>query len=130
MCVCTVHTMTVRYQPLSLYCSPLMALTVKVWESSSLGEMTAPARGSVPRGFCGRDCSLTKYSSTPASLFNTKNLQGRNERGRADVLLLHLLLMEIANILRPTYIHEQTSTSGPATHLYCHPVTRLVYFIK
>lgn len=62
--------------PLSLYCSPLMALTVKVCESSSLGEMTAPARGSIPRGFWGRDCSLTKYSRKPASLFKTKNLQG------------------------------------------------------
>lgn len=61
--------------PLSLYCSPLMALTVKVWQSSSLGEMTAPARGSIPRGFWGRDCSLTKYSSRPTSLFRTKNLQ-------------------------------------------------------
>lgn len=52
-----------------------MALTVKVCESSSLGEMTAPANGSVPRGFWGRDCSLTKYSSRPASLFKTKNLK-------------------------------------------------------
>ncbi|KAF3857505.1 hypothetical protein F7725_009364 [Dissostichus mawsoni] len=33
---------------MSLYCSPLMALTVKVCESSSLGEMTAPARGAYP----------------------------------------------------------------------------------
>jgi hypothetical protein len=51
-----------------------MALTVKVWESSSLGDMTAPAKGSVPRGFWGLDCSLTKYSNNPASLLRTKNL--------------------------------------------------------
>lgn len=61
--------------PLSLYCSPLMALTVKVCESSSLGEMTAPAKGNVPLGFWCRNCSFTKYSSSPASLFSTKNLE-------------------------------------------------------
>lgn len=61
--------------PLSLYCSPLAALTVKVWESSSLGEITAPASCKVPLGFRCLDCSFTKYSSRPASLFKTKNLQ-------------------------------------------------------
>lgn len=67
--------------PLSLYCSPLMAFTVNVCESSSLGEITAPPRGNVPRGFWVRDCSLTKYSRSPNSLFRTKNLDSENVGG-------------------------------------------------
>lgn len=144
--------------PLSLYCSPLMALTVKVCESSSLGEMTAPANGSIPRGFWGRDCSLTKYSSRPCSLFKTKNLEvtttedvSRAARQRTPP---HRPSRHYLNGIKVDYNNELVLTGADGgvasshfftpqwdtvenrvdthwrTYLYCQPVTRLVYFIK
>lgn len=144
--------MAARSSPLSLYCSPLMALTVKVCESSSLGEMTAPAKGSMPRGFCGRDCSLTKYSSRPASLFKTKNLKSNNTGlvccpwydflsqshltflfGKLETHInTHTKVLCPYKTVRSLMLIEMTyvTWSWVRTHLYCQPVTRLVYFIR
>lgn len=90
-----------REAPLSLYCSPLIALTVKVCESSSLGEMTAPAKGNVPLGFWCRDCSFTKYSSSPASLFNTKNLETAQKS--KSVVLKHQASNATIQFTKSTY---------------------------
>lgn len=60
--------------PLNLYISPLAEQTTNMCGTSSLGDIIAPAKDKVPRGFWLLLCSFTKYCRIPVSKSSTKYL--------------------------------------------------------